>query len=152
VLDVQRDGFGATGMAAAIIVRGRLFWSGGSGLANRETKAPATADTPFPIFSITKMFVGALAVKLAQEGRLKLDDPVSGALPDWPNADRISLRMLLNQTSGVGRDQRRAERDVDARPRAVWTPQKTLGYSRGRMPRPARSGSTTTRTMFLPGS
>jgi D-alanyl-D-alanine carboxypeptidase len=130
VLDVQRDGFGATGMAGAIIVRGRLFWSGGSGLANRETKAPATADTPFPIFSITKMFVGALAVKLAQEGRLKLDDPVSGALPDWPNADRISLRMLLNQTSGVGRDQRRAERDVDARPRAVWTPQKTLGYSR----------------------
>ena len=64
VLDVQREGYGSTGMAAAIIVRGRLFWSGGSGVANRETKAPVAADTPFPIFSITKMFVGALAVKL----------------------------------------------------------------------------------------
>ena len=102
MLDIQRDGYGATGMAAAIVIRGRLFWAGGSGLANRATKAPVTADTPFPIFSITKSFVGALAVKLAQEGRLKLDDPLSGALPDWPNADRITLRTLLNQTSGVG--------------------------------------------------
>ena len=59
LLDVQRDGYGATAMAAAIIVRSRLVWSGGSGVANRETKAPVTADTPFPIFSITKMFVGA---------------------------------------------------------------------------------------------
>jgi len=130
LLDVQRDGYGATAMAAAIIVRSRLVWSGGSGVANRETKAPVTADTPFPIFSIMKMFVGALAVKLAQEGRLKLDDPLSRTLPEWPDADRITLRMLLNQTSGVGGDQRRMERDIDARPRAVWTPRKTLGYSR----------------------
>ena len=77
VLDVQRESYGATGMAAAIVIRGRHFWSGGSGLADRETKAPVTADTPFPIFSITKMFVGRLAVKLAEEGRLKLDDPLS---------------------------------------------------------------------------
>ena len=38
--------------------------------------------------------------------------------------------MLLNQTSGVGGDQRRVERDIDARPRAVWTSHKTLSYSR----------------------
>jgi CubicO group peptidase (beta-lactamase class C family) len=109
-------------MAAAIIIRGRLFWSGGSGLANRETKEPVTAATPFPIFDPTKMFVGALAVKLAERGRLKLDDPLSRALPDWPNAERITLRMLLNQTSGVGNGQRRLERDTEARPRTVWTP------------------------------
>ena len=130
VLDFQRESDDATGMAAAIVIGGRQFWSGGSGLANRETKAPVTATTPFPIFSITKMFGGALAVKLAQEGRLKLDDPLGRALPDWPNADRITLRMLLNQTSGVGNAQRRLERDVAARPRTVWTPQKTLSYAR----------------------
>jgi D-alanyl-D-alanine carboxypeptidase len=130
VLDVQRQGFGATGIAAAVVVRGRLFWSGGSGVANRQTKAPMAADTPVPIFSITKMFVAALAVKLAEEGRLKLEDPLSGALPDWPNATRITLRMLLNQTSGVGGHQRRLEHDVDARPRALWTPRRVLSYSR----------------------
>jgi D-alanyl-D-alanine carboxypeptidase len=132
VLDMQRESYDATGTAAAIIIGGRHFWSGGSGLANRETKAPVTADTPFPIFSITKMFVGALAVKLAQEDRLKLDDPLSRALPDWPNADRITLRMLLNQTSGVGNAQRRLERETEARPRTVWTPQKTLSYVRNK--------------------
>ena len=68
VLDMQRESYDATGTAAAIVIGGRPFWSGGSGLANRETKAAVTADTPFPIFSITKMFVGALAVKLAQGG------------------------------------------------------------------------------------
>ena len=133
VLDVQRDGYGATGMAAAIVIRGRPFWSGGSGLANRETKQRVTADTPFPVFSITKMFVGALAVKLAQEGRLELDDSIRDAVPAWPDADRITPRMLLNQTSGIGGDLRpgnRLERDIDARPRAVWTPRRTLSYSR----------------------
>jgi D-alanyl-D-alanine carboxypeptidase len=132
VLDVQREGYRATGMAAAVVVRGRLFWAGGSGLANRETKAPMTADTAFPIFSITKMFTGALAAKLAQEGRLTLDDPLSGALPDWPNAERITLRMLLNQTSGIGNGQRGLERDTEARPRAVWSPRETLSYARHR--------------------
>lgn len=104
VLDDQRDAYGATGMAAAVVIRGRLFWSGGSGIADRKTKARVVAQTPFPIFSITKMFVAALAVKLAQEGQLKLDDPIRTAIPDWPNADRIPLRMLLNETSGVGDD------------------------------------------------
>jgi D-alanyl-D-alanine carboxypeptidase len=134
VLDVQRDGSGATGIAAAIVIRGRLFWSGGSGLANRQTMAPVAADTPFPIFSVTKMFVGGLAVKLAQEGRLALDDPLGDALPDWPNANRITLRMLLNQTSGVGNDQHRLERDAEARPQAIWSPERTLSYAKRKPP------------------
>jgi D-alanyl-D-alanine carboxypeptidase len=134
LLDRQREDYDATGIAAAIVIRGQLFWSGGSGLANRETKAPVVANTPFPIFSITKMFVGALAVKLAQERRLKLDDALSGALPEWANADRITLRMLLNQTSGVGNDQRRLELETEARPRTVWDPQKTLSYYARRKP------------------
>jgi D-alanyl-D-alanine carboxypeptidase len=147
VLDLQRESYRATGMAAAIVIDGRQFWSGGSGLANRDTKAPVTAATPFPIFSITKMFVGALAVKLAEQGRLKLDDPLGRTLPDWPNADRITLRMLLNHTSGVGNAQRRLERVTLARPRPVWRPEQTLSYARrrphalpitGRLRRPSR--------------
>ena len=130
VLDMQRESYDATGTAAAIVIGGRPFWSGGSGLANRETKAAMTPDTPFPIFSITKMFVGALAVKLAQGGTLKLDDALSRAVPDWPNADRITLRMLLNQTSGVGNAQHQLERATEMRPRVVWTPRKTLSYAR----------------------
>lgn len=54
-------------------------------------KAPVTGRTPFPIGSVTKTFVAALAPKLADEGRLRLDDKLDRWLPDWPNADKISL-------------------------------------------------------------
>ena len=133
VLDDERDAYGATGMAAAVVIRGRLFWSGGSGLADRKTNARVVAETPFPVFSITRMFVAALAAKLAQDGQLNLDDPIRPAIPDWPNADRITLRMLLNETSGVGGDLlpgNRLARDIDANPRAIWTPRRTLQYAR----------------------
>ncbi len=130
ILDLQRESYGATGMAAAIVIDGRHFWSGGSGVSDRKTRTPVAADTPFPIFSITKMFTGALAVKLAEEGRLALDDPLSQAVPDWPDADRITLRMLLNQTSGIGNAQRRLERATETRPRVVWTPEETLRYAK----------------------
>jgi D-alanyl-D-alanine carboxypeptidase len=133
VLDDQRDAYGATGMAAAVVIRGRLFWSGGSGVADRKTNARVVAATPFPVFSISRMFVAALAAKLAQDGQLNLDDPIRPAIPDWANADRITLRMLLNETSGVGGDLlpgNRLARDIDASPRAIWTPRRTLEYAR----------------------
>lgn len=136
VLDDQRDTYGAPGMAAAVVIRGRLFWSGGSGVVDRKTRARVVAQTPFPVFSITRMFVAALAAKLAQDGQLKLDDPIRPAIPDWPNAGRITLRMLLDETSGVGGDKlpgtpgNRLEPAIDANPGMIWTPRRTLGYAR----------------------
>jgi D-alanyl-D-alanine carboxypeptidase len=58
-------------------------------------------DTPMPIASVTKPLIAALAVALAQEGRLSLDDPLSRWVPRYPNARNITLRQLLNHTSGL---------------------------------------------------
>ena len=52
--------------------------------------------------------IGAMAIpylinvllQLQDQGRLSLDDPVSNWLPDLPNADRVTLRMLASNTSG----------------------------------------------------
>jgi D-alanyl-D-alanine carboxypeptidase len=133
VLDLQRAGAGLTGVAAAVVIPGQGLWSGGSGVANRATKAPVTGSTPFPIASITKTFVAALAIKLADEGRLRLDDPLARWLPDWPNADKISLRQLLNHTSGVANFEQRItdpyQRALDAHPTKLWSPQRTLSYA-----------------------
>jgi hypothetical protein len=52
------------------------------------------------------------------------DAATSRKLQDVLDFQRISLRMLLNQTSGVGNDQRRLERDTETRPRAIWSHQK----------------------------
>jgi D-alanyl-D-alanine carboxypeptidase len=132
-LDVERAAASLTGVAAAVVIPGQGVWSGGSGVANRATKAPVTGRTPFPIASITKTFIAALAIKLADERRLQLDDPLSRWLPDWPNADRLTLRQLLNHTSGVANFEQRIngpyQRAIDAHPAESWSPQRTLSYA-----------------------
>jgi D-alanyl-D-alanine carboxypeptidase len=54
----------------------------------------------FRIGSIAIPYVIDLLLQLQDKGRLSLDDPVSKWLPDLPNADRVTLRMLANSTSG----------------------------------------------------
>jgi D-alanyl-D-alanine carboxypeptidase len=66
-----------------------------------KTGAPLVADVPFAIASITKTFIGAVALQLIDEGRLALDDSLSQYLPDFPNGERITVRQLLTHTSGL---------------------------------------------------
>jgi D-alanyl-D-alanine carboxypeptidase len=82
------------------------------------------------VASITKTFVTALVMRLAEEGRLSLDDALSDYLPDFPRAARITLRMLLAHRSGIHnyfespRYARLALRDRDRR----WTFEEILGF------------------------
>ena len=62
-----------------------------------KTGAPLDAHVPFPIASITKTFVGALALQLVDEGKLALDDALSTYVPDFPDADRITIKPILEQ-------------------------------------------------------
>jgi D-alanyl-D-alanine carboxypeptidase len=66
-----------------------------------HTQARLTTTDRFRIESLTKSFVGALALQLVQQGRLHLDDPVSTYMSDWPRGDEITIRMLLSHTSGI---------------------------------------------------
>ena len=132
-LDGERAAAGLTGVAAAVVIPGQGLWSGGSGVADRATDVPVSGRTPFPIGSVTKTFVAALALKLADAGRLRLDDRLARWLPDWPNADKISLRRLLNHTSGVANFEQRItdpyQRAIDAHPAQLWSPRRTLSYA-----------------------
>ena len=134
VLDQQREFFELPGAAAALVIPGVGRWSGGSGVADRRTGTRVTGRTTFAIASITKAFVGALALKLAQERRLSLEEPLSRTLPRWPYADRITLRHLLAQTSGVshlrGRYESALLRAIDRDPGAYWSPRRVLSYAR----------------------
>jgi CubicO group peptidase (beta-lactamase class C family) len=71
-------------------------------LAAGESMAgvPANLRMHFRIGSIAIPYVIDLLLQLRDRGRLSLDDPVSKWLPDLPNADRVTLRMLANSTSG----------------------------------------------------
>jgi CubicO group peptidase (beta-lactamase class C family) len=65
------------------------------------TKTTATPETRFAIGSITKQFTAAAVLLLAEQGKLSLDDKLTRYVPEIPNADKITLRMLLNQDSGL---------------------------------------------------
>ena len=94
----------ANGPGAAVIVteNGKTVYAVGRGLADVERKTPITPATVFRIGSITKQFTAATILKLAEQGRLSLDDPLSKFLPDYPQPGAgATVRQLLNHTSGV---------------------------------------------------
>ncbi|MGO8867889.1 MAG: serine hydrolase domain-containing protein [Alphaproteobacteria bacterium] len=71
-----------------------------AGLADVAEHAPMRRTSDFKVASIAKTFLAALTLSLAQEGKLALDDKLARFLPDVPNAERVSLKQLLNHTSG----------------------------------------------------
>jgi D-alanyl-D-alanine carboxypeptidase len=73
-----------------------------AGLADRATGRPLTGREQFEIGSNTKTFMATLALQLVDRGQLDLDAPVSAYLPGVvPNGRNITVRMLLNHTSGL---------------------------------------------------
>jgi CubicO group peptidase (beta-lactamase class C family) len=93
------------GMALAVVREGKAVKVRGCGWANLELNAPVTVDTVFPLASVSKQFVAAGVLILAQEGRLDLDDTLSRYLQGTPDAlAEITLRQLLTHTSGLARD------------------------------------------------
>lgn len=74
----------------------------GYGDASIGARRAATASTVYRIGSITKQFTSAAIMRLAERGKLSIDDPMSKYLPDVPTHGRtITIRRLLNHTSGV---------------------------------------------------
>jgi D-alanyl-D-alanine carboxypeptidase len=102
-LDSFRAGAGAgyPGVSAAVVFPDGSLWAGQSGSAILSPQAPVTPDTLFSIGSISKTFIAALAGRLAARGTISLDDPLAKYVPDFYDAANITLRQLLNHTSGV---------------------------------------------------
>jgi D-alanyl-D-alanine carboxypeptidase len=77
-------------------------WRGTSGVAELGTTRAVPVDGRFRAGSITKTFVATVALQLVGEGRLRLDDTIEAWLPGVvPDGHRITVRHLLNHTSGL---------------------------------------------------
>jgi len=88
--------------AAVLVARnGTIVFEKGYGLAQVETQAPITCDMRFRIGSITKQFTAASIFKLAEQGKLSIDDPIEKYLPGWPRGTEVTLRHLLTHSSGI---------------------------------------------------
>lgn len=78
-----------------------VIWQRGFGFADYTRMIPMTPETRFRIASLSKQFTEAAIGRLADEGRLRLDDRLDTFLPDFPAADRITLRQLVDHTAGI---------------------------------------------------
>ncbi|MEH1127948.1 serine hydrolase domain-containing protein [Micromonospora sp. CPCC 206061] len=95
---------GAPGAFAEVRDGGRT-WTGATGIANLTNAAPTRPHMRHRVGSITKTFVATTILQLVGERRLGLDDPVGTLLPDLVTGEvgqRVTVRMLLNHTSGIG--------------------------------------------------
>ncbi|HEY7589376.1 MAG TPA: serine hydrolase domain-containing protein [Candidatus Limnocylindrales bacterium] len=117
-------------VSAAVILPDGTTWTGASGLADVVAKRRATPDTEFAIASISKTFVAALILQLSAEGRIGLSDAASDYLPDQKGLEGITIRMLLNHTSGLHDYflNPKIDRALRSEPSRGWSPTRTLGY------------------------
>ncbi len=91
---------GGTGVSAAVLMPDRQPWLGASGRSHGSV--PITPQMLFGVSSVTKVHVAALALRLAEEGRLTLEDSLHRWLPSYPHIDStITVRQLLSHRSGV---------------------------------------------------
>ena len=91
------------GASAAVIIPDQGTWLGTYGYSDPYTEDSITPDMLFGIGSITKTFISALILKLAQEGFLSLDDTLSKWINQYYKniSPVITIRQLLNHTSGI---------------------------------------------------
>jgi len=101
IIQAQFDEQGP-GVAVAVVRYGEVIHRNGYGLANLEWNCAIAPDTVFRLASITKPFTAAAILLLEKQGKLKVDDPITEYLPDYPTQGRtISIAHLLTHTSGI---------------------------------------------------
>lgn len=112
------------GLAYGIVVDGKLVHSGGIGYTDVSHKTPATPKSVFRIASMTKSITAMAILKLRDEGKLRLDDPVAKYIPEaakltylTADAPAITVRNLMAHSAGFPEDNPWGDRqlaDTDA--------------------------------------
>lgn len=89
------------GVAVGVVRNGQLVLNRSYGLANLEQDVPMSDRTVFRLASLTKQFTAASVLLLVEQKKLSLDDRLSKFYPDFPRGGEITIRQLLNHTSGI---------------------------------------------------
>jgi CubicO group peptidase (beta-lactamase class C family) len=89
------------GAAVLVAQKGRVVFKQAYGYANLEDLVPVTTETKFRIGSITKQFTAAAILRLQEQGKLSVRDPLSKFIPDYPRGSEVTLHHLLTHTSGI---------------------------------------------------
>jgi CubicO group peptidase (beta-lactamase class C family) len=99
------------GLVYGIVADGRLVHAGGIGYTKLADKTEANAQSEFRIASMSKSFTAMAILKLRDQGKLRLDDPISRYIPEAKNMKRltkdappVTIRNLLTHSAGYPED------------------------------------------------
>jgi D-alanyl-D-alanine carboxypeptidase len=129
-LERLRAKYGIPGISASILFADGSAWHGAAGLADVIAKRKVTDETAFPVASVSKTFTSALILRLAEDRLLDLDASVRSYLPTLGISRAITVRELLDHTSGL-RDfffHPRIDHDLLTKPTLVWDAARSLKY------------------------
>lgn len=94
------DRTGVPSAQVGIVQDGKIVYTAAYGKARLDPEMPANASMHYPVGSISKQFTAACVLRLVEQGRMTLDDPVAKYFPDLTRAGEVTIRMLLSHTSG----------------------------------------------------
>ena len=135
VLDSALDAVHQAGMPGAFaeVRTPEGIWRGAAGVSDLGSQTPATVDLQHRVGSITKTFTAAAVLKQVERGQLELDRPIGDYLPARVPDDRgrmITVRMLINHTSGLADYLPYAYPSLRAFPRIAQTAPESLEAER----------------------
>jgi D-alanyl-D-alanine carboxypeptidase len=100
-LDRIRTKYAMPGLSVTVIFPDGTTWTGVSGHADVAGDVPVTPDTAFALASVTKTFTAALILSMVEDGTIELDASVAKYLPGLRVDPKVTIRQLLDHTSGL---------------------------------------------------
>ncbi|MFB9310940.1 serine hydrolase domain-containing protein [Agromyces hippuratus] len=139
------EGFEASGMPGVVVglwVPGQAEWVAARGVSDLDGNVPMDRANQSKIGSITKTVVGTVALQVMGDGEagLTLDDTIDEWYPDFPLAGEITVRMLMNMSSGIGPPGQAQLDRICADPHSTITPDEMIAI-----------GAATPREAYAPG-
>lgn len=112
-----------------VMKKNKVLFKEAFGHRDLSSKIPLTVNDRFQIGSLTKQFVAAAILKLQEENRLSIDDPITKYLPEYTRWRNITIRNILNHTSGVINYTDHPEFMASRRPNLVMTLDSMMDYA-----------------------
>lgn len=102
LVDNANSEYGIVGHTVMVLANGKLAYSRSQGLVSLDSQSRVTNNTIYPIYSVTKLYVSAMLLRLIEQGKLEASQPVSHYLDDLPDNWRsIKVSSLMAHSSGL---------------------------------------------------
>ncbi len=101
ILDSSVNKYNLIGVQIAVKMKNGDLWFGSSGTADIERLKILSNDNLIRIGSLSKTFTAVIIMQLYEKGLINIDDTIDKWFPDFPESNKITIRMLLNHSSGI---------------------------------------------------